>query len=152
MFFRLANFSATPEFPWSSILATAALDLTQKLPARLSALGITSEGLAARYAGLSETSFRRMMSGAPGFAERLETFEKTVSELEKFKQVCWPLPLDFRAIGFVKFSQQRIKHGLTTIYNADGEGRVAADATAGLDALAGSKEEKQNERTEATAA
>jgi hypothetical protein len=126
-------------------LATAALDLTQTLPAKLRALGITSEALAAAYAGLPETSYRRMMSGAPGFAERLESFEKTVSELEKFKQVCWPLPLDFRAVGFIKFSKQRIEHGLTVIYNADSEGRVTADATAGLDTLAGigSKESRE---------
>ena len=125
-------------------------DLTNTLPARMAGLGISNVELAARYAEVSPTTLRRMLSGAPGFAEKLEQFEKTLTELENLKKNCWPIPVDFSAVGFVKFTKQRIERGLTTVYNVDSEAPVA-DAASGLDALAGSKEEKQNERTEATA-
>jgi hypothetical protein len=132
--------------------ALGTLDLTNVLPARMATLGISNIELASRYANVSPTTLRRMLNGAPGFAEKLQQFEKTLTELENLKKNCWPIPIDFSAVGFVKFTQQRIEHGLTTIHNADSQGPVVPDAESGLDALAGSKEEKQNERTEATAA
>jgi hypothetical protein len=100
-------------------MAAASLDLTNIVPARMAALGISNVELAARYAKLSPTTLRRALSGTPGTSEVLRNFDETLRELADLKERCWPCPLDLREVGEIRNLQRRLKNESTTIVNTD---------------------------------
>jgi|ERR1700676_905334 len=95
----------------------ATYDLVNTVAARMAALGISNVELAARYAKLSPTTLRRVLSGTPGTSEVLRSFDETLRELADLKDKCWPCPLDFRQVGEIRNLQRRLKTESTTIVN-----------------------------------
>jgi hypothetical protein len=93
----------------------ATYDLVNTIPARMAPVGLSNIDLAARYAKLSPTTLRRVLSGRPGTSEVLRNFDETLRELADLKEQCWPCPLDFREVGEIRNLQRRLKNESTTI-------------------------------------
>jgi hypothetical protein len=95
------------------------LDSVNLIPAKMRALGVSNIELFSMYCNQSPTSLRRVLNGAPGSAEKLEQLNRTLSELAALAEAVWPVPIDFRQVGQVRFLQARLKAQVTQIINSD---------------------------------
>ena len=95
-------------------MATGTLDLTNTLPTRMAAMGLSVEALSV-YTSISPSQLRRLFAGTVVSSNTMLEIKARLNELESLRNLCWPIPISLNAVKQVGQLIERLRDQKTVI-------------------------------------